>query len=365
MDFTLDKSGNNRALIAMSGGVDSSVAAFLMKEAGYDCAGVTMRLLVNEELGIEESSCCSTEDVFDAANVARKIGIPHYAFNFADRFRECVIDPFVEYYENGMTPNPCIECNRHLKFEKLFTRASELGYYYVVTGHYAKTAYDEAAGRYLLLRAKDKTKDQSYVLYSLTQEQLARVRFPLGEYAKTEIRAIAEMNGFINADKPDSQDICFVPDGKYAEFIENYTGKKYPEGDFTDEEGKVLGRHKGIIHYTVGQRKGLGLSLKEPMYVKKLDTENNRVILCRDEALYSSVLYADNINLISVPEIKGELRIKAKVRYRHTEDDAVATMENGLLRVEFDRPQRAITRGQAVVMYDGDTVVGGGRIIRL
>ena len=365
MDFTVDKTEKKRALIAMSGGVDSSVAAYLMKEVGYDCAGVTMRLLVNEELGIEESSCCSTDDVFDAQNVARRIGIPHYTFNFSDRFRECVIDPFVQYYENGMTPNPCIECNRHLKFEKLFTRASELGYEYIVTGHYAVTEYDQASGRYLLKRAVDRTKDQSYVLYSLTQDQLARVRFPLGEYSKTEIRAIAEKNGFINADKPDSQDICFVPDGKYAEFIENYTGKKYPEGNFVDEEGNVLGTHKGIIHYTVGQRKGLGLSLKEPMYVKKLDMEKNEVMLCRDEALFSSVLYADNVNLISVPEIEGEMRIKAKVRYRHIEDDAVATMENGLLKIEFDRPQRAITRGQAVVMYDGDIVVGGGRIIKI
>ena len=362
----MQENANKTALIAMSGGVDSSVAAFLMKREGYECMGVTMRLLVNEELGLtEESKCCSTDDVYDAANVARKLGMPHYAFNFSDKFRECVIDPFVEYYENGMTPNPCIECNRHLKFEKLFKRADELGYRYIVTGHYAQVFFDETSGRYLLKRAKDAKKDQSYVLYSLDQEQLSRVLFPIGEYDKTQIRKIAEREGFINADKPDSQDICFVPDGKYAEFIENYTGRKYPEGDFTDEAGNVLGRHKGIIHYTVGQRKGLGLSLKEPMYVKKLDTENNRVILCRDAELFSSVLYADNINLISVPEINGEMRVKAKVRYRHTEDDAVATMENGLLRVEFDRPQRAITKGQAVVLYDGDTVVGGGRIIRL
>lgn len=357
---------NKKALIAMSGGVDSSVAAFLMKKKGYDCMGVTMRLLNNEDIGIDmESSCCSEGDVLDAGNVARKIGIPYHVFNFSDKFKECVIGPFIEAYENGMTPNPCIECNRHLKFEKLFDRAKELGMEYVVTGHYVRSLFDETSGRYILKKAADPTKDQSYVLYSMTQEQLAHVIFPLGKYTKAEIRKLAEEEGFINADKPDSQDICFVPEGKYTEFIKNYTGREYPLGDFTDCEGRVLGTHKGIICYTVGQRKGLGLSLKEPMYVKEIDTERNRVVLARDSELFSSLLYADNINLISVPEIKGEMRVKAKVRYRHKEDDATVKMENGLLRVEFDKPQRAITKGQAVVLYDGETVVGGGRICKL
>lgn len=354
---------NKTALIAMSGGVDSSVAAYLMNREGYECKGVTMRLFANEDVGIPmEHTCCGLDDIEDAKKVCERIGIEHHVYNFSGMFRERVIEPFIDCYENGRTPNPCIECNRYLKFEKLFERAEKLGLYYVVTGHYVRTYFDEESGRYMLKKAADPSKDQSYVLYSMTQQQLSKVKFPLGEYSKSEIRAIAEKEGFVNAAKPDSQDICFVKDGKYVDFIEGYTGKKYPPGDFVDTEGKVLGTHKGIISYTVGQRKGLGLSLKEPMYVKEIDTANNRVVLARDEELFSKVLYADNINLISVPELSGEVRVKAKVRYRHTEDDAVARIENGLLRVEFDRPQRAITKGQAVVLYDGENVFGGGTI---
>lgn len=350
----------------MSGGVDSSVAAFLMKEQGFDCMGVTMKLFHNEDAGIpKEHTCCSLDDVEDAAAVARRLSIPHHVFNFTDRFAEDVIAPFIDAYENGMTPNPCIECNRHLKFEKLFQRARELGYDYVVTGHYAVIMRNEATGRYELKKAADASKDQSYVLYSLTQEQLAHTLFPLGTLTKPEVRELAEKNGFLNSKKPDSQDICFVPDGKYTDFIRSYTGKTYPEGNFIGPDEEVLGTHKGIICYTVGQRKGLGLSLKEPLYVKEVNPHDNTVRLCRNEELFSTELDADKINLISVASITGPMRVKAKVRYRHTADWATVTQTSeDTFHVTFDAPQRAITKGQAVVLYDGDTVVGGGRIIR-
>ncbi|MBR2742475.1 MAG: tRNA 2-thiouridine(34) synthase MnmA [Clostridia bacterium] len=356
---------NNKAIIAMSGGVDSSVAAYLMKERGYDCIGVTMKLFYNEDAGVpREQSCCSLEDTEDARSVARSLGMPHYVFNFSDKFRECVIDRFVYSYENGMTPNPCIDCNKYLKFDKMFLRARELGCSYVVTGHYARIEYNEKTGRYILKKGADANKDQSYVLYSMTQEQLMHTIFPLGGMTKDEIRAIAEKNGFINAKKRDSQDICFVPDGKYADFIERYTGRTYPEGDFVDKNGNVLGRHRGIIRYTVGQRKGLGLALPEPLYVSDVDPAKNTVTLAKNSELFSSVLIAKNINLIPVEKIASPVRLSAKVRYRHPEAAATVTqLDADTIKVEFDTPQRAVTRGQAVVLYDGDAVFGGGTIV--
>ena len=355
---------NEKALIAMSGGVDSSVAAFLMKEAGYDCVGVTMKLFHNEDIGISrDHSCCSLDDVEDARSVAFRLGIPFHVFNFSDRFEECVIRRFVEAYEEGCTPNPCIDCNRFLKFDKLYTRAQELGCSHIVTGHYARISFNESTGRYELKKAEDSTKDQSYVLYSLTQDQLAHTLFPLGGLTKPEVREIAEGQGFINAKKHDSQDICFVQDGSYADFIETYTGKTFPEGEFVDFEGKVMGTHKGIIRYTIGQRKGLGLSVPEPVYVCRLDMDQNRVVLGKNEDLFSRSLIADDINLITVPEIQGTMHLKAKVRYRQKAQWAnVVQTGPDTLRVEFDEPQRAITKGQAVVLYDEDTVVGGGTI---
>ena len=353
-----------KALIAMSGGVDSSVAAYLMEKQGYACMGVTMKLFQNEEIGRPEGhTCCSLEDVEDARSVARQLSIPYYVFNFSDRFRECVIDRFVQAYETGITPNPCIDCNRHLKFDKLFQRAKELDYDYVVTGHYARIGYDTVSGRYLLKKALDSDKDQSYVLYAMTQDQLAHTRFPLGELSKPEVRKTAEACGFCNAAKHDSQDICFVPNGKYTDFIRQYTSKEYPAGNFIDGSGNVLGRHRGIIHYTVGQRKRVGIPSSQPLYVCAIDPLANTVTLGPERQLYRQTLIAKDINMISVSRLRKPVRLKAKVRYRHQEQWATVTQpDEDTLHITFDVPQRAITRGQAVVLYDGDNVVGGGTI---
>ena len=352
-------------MIAMSGGVDSSAAALLMLEAGYECIGVTMQLFHNEDAGIpREKSCCSLSDVMDAKLVSSKLGMLHYVFNFSDKFRETVMTRFSQSYEKGATPNPCIDCNRFLKFDAMVQRMHEMNFDYVVTGHYARTEFDETSGRYLLKKGIDETKDQSYVLYSLTQEQLKHIRFPLGTYHKTEIRAIAEKAGFVNAHKKDSQDICFVPDGDYAGFLERFTGKTYPAGDFVDTSGIVLGQHRGIIHYTVGQRKGLGISAKYPLYVQEIRTDTNQVVLGKNEELFSDSLTADDVNLISVDNLTEPLKCSAKIRYRHPEQPCTAWQtDDGILHVRFDAPQRAITRGQAVVLYQGETVVGGGTIL--
>ncbi len=353
-----------KALIAMSGGVDSSVAAFLMKQRGWDCTGITLKLFDKDEDEKADRTCCSLDDVEDARSVCRKIGIPYYVYNFQDSFRDTVVKRFISAYEEGRTPNPCIDCNRFIKFEKLMRRSEELQADCVVTGHYATVEYDEEKGRYLLKKSVDLSKDQSYVLYSLTQYQLSRTVFPLGEMTKEQTRALAEELGLINADKRDSQDICFVPDGDYAGFIERYTGKTYPNGDFVDESGRVLGEHKGIIRYTVGQRKGLGLALPHPMYVKEKNLEENKVVLCDNASLFSRELLANDINLISVDRIDEPLRVCARVRYNQKEQPAtVWQLDDDTIRVVFDEPQRAISKGQAVVLYDGDYVLGGGTII--
>ena len=356
-----------KAIIAMSGGVDSSVAALLTKETGDECIGATMKLFHNEDIGVKrEKTCCSLDDVEDARNVCYRMGIRYYVFNFSERFKEDVMDRFVDAYEHGATPNPCIDCNRYLKFDKMFQRMRELEYDYIVTGHYARVEYDEEKGRYLLKKAVDDTKDQSYVLYMLTQEQLAHISLPLGGLRKTEVREIAEKHGFVNARKHDSQDICFVPDGDYAKFIEKYTGKKTPEGDFVDKEGKYIGRHKGIIHYTIGQRRGLGIPAASRLYVCEIFPKTNTVVLGDNSDLFSSELEADSVNLISVADLSEPKRVTAKIRYRHKEQPAIAWQTpDGILHVRFDEPQRAITKGQAVVMYDGNEVVGGGVINKI
>lgn len=353
---------NKKCIIAMSGGVDSSVAAFLVKEKGYECIGATMKLYDNEDIGISrEKTCCSLDDIEDARSVARRLSMPYYVFNFKDEFEEKVINKFIDTYENGGTPNPCIDCNRYLKFEKLFQRMNELGFDYVVTGHYA--IIEEKDGRFYLKKGKDATKDQSYVLYSLTQNQLSHIKLPLGEYKKADIRKIAEEQHFLNARKRDSQDICFVPDGDYAKFIENYLGKTYPDGDFIDINGNVIGRHHGIIRYTNGQRKGLGTAFGKPMYVADKNIENNTVTLCTNEQLFSKEAVANDFNKI-IPIEENTIRCTARVRYNMKEQPASAYFDGDTVKVVFDEPQRAITKGQALVLYDGDYVIGGGTIIR-
>ena len=352
-----------KALIAMSGGVDSSLAALLTKNAGFECIGCTMKLYNNDDIGLTRGhTCCSLDDVEDARNVSRKIGIPYYVFNFTEDFHKKVIEKFISSYEHGLTPNPCIDCNRYMKFDKLFDSANILGCDFVVTGHYARI--EKHNGEYFLKKALDETKDQSYVLYNMTQEQLSHTLFPLGTMKKSDVRNLAEANGFINASKADSQDICFVPDGDYGAFLEKYTGKKYPPGSFIDTGGNILGRHNGTVRYTLGQRKGLGIAFGKPMYVKSIDINKNTVTLAEEGELYSSSLTAADFNWISGKQPNAEIKCQAKIRYRQKEQPAAAYPQaDGNVRIEFEQAQRAITPGQAVVLYDGDIVLGGGRIM--
>ena len=359
----MSNSTSKKVLAAMSGGVDSSVTALLLKEAGYDVIGVTMKLYDNELVDPGSYTCCTADDAEDARRVANGLGFNHYVFNLSGDFEEKVICRFVSAYENGATPNPCIDCNRYIKFEKLYKRGFEIGCDYIATGHYAQIE-KTPGGRYLLKKGVDSTKDQSYVLWSLTQDQLAHTLFPLGGLTKTETREIAEAHGFANAHKHDSQDICFVPDGDYTSFIRRYTGKDYPEGDFVDLCGNVLGTHRGIIRYTIGQRKGLGLALPHPMYVVKKDLENNRVILGENSDLFTRELIAEDMNWIAFDAPQSAFRCNGRVRYSSREASCeVFPLSGTKVHVVFDEPQRAITAGQSLVLYDGDIVVGGGTIL--
>ena len=351
-----------KALIAMSGGVDSSLAAKIMTDKGFECIGCTMKLYRNEEEGTEHSrTCCSLDDVEDARSVAYQLDIPYYVFNFTDVFREKVIRKFIESYEQGITPNPCIDCNRYMKFDKLYRRAKTLGCDYIVTGHYARI--EKIGGRFFLKKALDETKDQSYVLYAMTQELLAQTMFPLGELRKSEVRALARQYGFINAEKSDSQDICFVPDGDYASVIGQYTGKVPRKGYFVDLQGNILGEHKGLIHYTVGQRKGLGISSAMPFYVCRLCPESGNVVLGRKEDLLQREAEVSDFNWIGGTAPREAFVCEVKIRYRQPAKRAtVFPIGADAVRILFDKPQRAVTPGQAAVLYDGDTVLGGGTI---
>ena len=344
-----------KALIGMSGGVDSSVAAWLILQQQFDCAGGTMRL--------HDFGCGGNQDAMDAKAVAEKLGIPHYLFDFQPEFEEKVIRQFVNTYEAGLTPNPCIRCNAHLKFGSMLDQALEMGFDHVVSGHYARVRQDKASGRYLLYKAEDRSKDQTYFLACLNQQQLSHILFPLGSLTKTEVREIAEKQGLITARKRDSQDICFVPDGDYAAFLERYTGKTYPEGNYLDLNGNIVGRHNGAVCYTRGQRKGLGLAMGTPVYVYSKDMQANTVTVGPNEALFSSALRAKDWNWFPFPALVAPMKVTAKIRHSQHELAAyVYPEQNGFARVEFESPQRAITPGQAVVLYDGDDVVGGGTI---
>lgn len=344
------------ALIAMSGGVDSSVAAFLMKQAHYRCGGAIMRMW---EDGADRAAA-------DAKAVADRLGMEFHILDASEPFRQQVVDYFIRSYEDGLTPNPCIQCNRYLKFSYFLDAALAMGYDTIVTGHYAQIRQDPKTGRFLLCKAADSAKDQSYFLSCLNQHQLSHTRFPLGALTKEEVRAIAEAQGFINARKKDSQDICFVPDGDYVAFMKRYTGKEYPAGDYLDLQGNVVGKHCGAVCYTLGQRKGLGIALGAPVYVCSKDMETNTVTVGPESALFATTVLADNWNWFPFDTLTEPIRVMAKARYRHIPQPAtVIPLENGAAKVVFDTPQRAMTPGQTVALYDGDIVVGGGIITQV
>ena len=346
----------------MSGGVDSAVAALLLKEAGYDVGGITLKLWSPCEVVRDESETSPDDNIAEAKKIAELLSIPHYSTAMGESFRKSVISRFIEDYVNGKTPNPCVECNKSIKFGLLFEKARELGYPLLATGHYARIE-KTTSGEYLLKKALDASKDQSYFLWSIAKELLGNIIFPLGDYTKPEIREIAAAHGFSNAHRSDSQDICFIPDGDYVSFIKTNTDKIFPKGNFVDTEGNILGQHEGIINYTIGQRKGLGIAMGYPIFVGEKNAADNTVTLCSDRELYKTELLANEVNLLTKSDIPKDTRLHAKIRYRHAPAPATVNMtEDGRIHVIFDEPQRAICKGQSLVLYDGDTVVGGGII---
>lgn len=357
------KETKQKLFAAMSGGVDSAVTALLMQKEGFEVEGATMRLFHPQtDIKLAERACGTQQDIDDAKAVCDILGIAHHVLDFSADFKEKVIQNFIDAYAKGLTPNPCVVCNRHLKFDRFLETAIENGAQYMATGHYARV--EKQGDRYLLKKAKDETKDQTYVLYALTQDQLQKIRFPLGDYRKTEVRELAESYGFRSAQKRESQDICFVPDGDYASFIERFSGKTFPHGNFVNAAGDVLGEHKGIIHYTVGQRRGLGLALPRPMYVIGKDAKQNLVTLGYNDDLFSRDLTVRDIRLTAADALEHPERLEVKIRYAHKAQPAmVEQVGTDEIHILFDEPQRAATSGQAAVFYDGDTVVGGGTIV--
>ena len=354
-----------KVVVGMSGGVDSSVAAWLLLQKGYDVMGVTMQIWQDEvpEQVEENGGCCGLSAVDDARRVASRLEIPYYVMNFKQDFKENVIDYFMDEYLKGHTPNPCIACNRYVKWESLLKRSMDIGADYIATGHYARIE-KLPNGRYALRKSATSAKDQTYALYNLTQEQMSKTLMPVGEYTKDQIRTFAEELGLPVAHKPDSQEICFVPDGDYAKFIEENSGKKIPEGNFVWTDGTVIGKHKGITHYTIGQRKGLGLAMGRPVVVTEIRPETSEVVIGEADDVFRTTLRADRLNWMSVPDIEGEARFLAKIRYNHSGSMCtVRKIEEDLVECTFDEPVRAVTPGQAVVFYDGDYVAGGGTIL--
>ncbi len=354
-----------KVVVGMSGGVDSSVAAFLLKKQGYEVIGVTMQIWQDEEEYVQQENggCCGLSAVEDARKVAQDLGIPYYVMNFKAEFKDRVMDYFAAEYLRGKTPNPCIACNRYVKWESLLKRSLDIGADYIATGHYARIRR-LANGRYTICNSVTATKDQTYALYNLTQEQLAHTLMPVGAYTKDEIRRIASEAGLRIAHKPDSQEICFVSDGDYASFIEEYTGQKLPAGNFVTKDGRVMGEHKGIIHYTIGQRRGLQLPMGRRIFVTGIRPETNEVVIGEDEELFTRVVRADRLNFMSEAGIDGEKEVVAKIRYNHRGAPAkIRLVGEDMVECVFDEPQRAATPGQALVFYDGENVLGGGTIL--
>ncbi len=356
-----------KVMLGMSGGVDSSVAAALLLDAGYDVIGVTLQIWpdVCKEKMDQEGGCCSASAVDDARRIANSLGIPYYVLNFKDTFQKKVIDYFKDEYFKGSTPNPCIACNRYVKFGNMLEKAQSMGIEYVATGHYARIKFDSNSGRYLLRKSVTEKKDQTYALYNLDQNQLSKTLFPIGDYSKDRVREIAKELGFSLFSKPDSQEICFIDDNDYGRFIRENSNKKIIPGNFLDKNGIILGKHQGIVNYTIGQRKGLGITFGKPMFVVDIDPVGNNVILGDNADVFSSSLIANDLNFISIDNLSEKIHVKAKIRYSAKESPATVTpLDNGSVEVLFDEPQRAITPGQSVVFYDDDIVIGGGVICR-
>lgn len=361
----LEKEKKKKVLLGMSGGVDSSVAAVILKEMGYDVIGATMKLWEDKENPEIEGGCCSFSATYDAKRVCDSLEIPHYTLNCEDDFQKYVIDDFINCYKCCRTPNPCIECNRYLKFGTFYKKALELGCDYISTGHYAKIEYSEEYKQYVMKKSKSTKKDQTYFLYSIPKEVIPKMVFPLENFTdKNDVRKIAEEHELKVAHKKDSQEVCFIPDNNYGRFLESNLDKKPKEGNIVLKDGTIVGKHKGLIYYTIGQRKGLGVAYRVPLYVIKLDEKTNEVIVGEEKDLYSKELYANDLNFILDIDLSKKIEITAKIRYRSKEAKAVLELlENKQAKVTFEEPQRAITPGQSVVFYIGDVVLGGGKII--